>query len=67
MVVIARPSSLSGERQAGQHALAVDMHGAGAALALVAAFLGAGQAETVAQGVEQRDARLDLQFMVAVR
>ena len=67
MVVIARPSSLGRKGQAGEHALAIDMHRAGAALALVAAFLGAGQVQVVAQGIEQRDARLDLQFMVGVR
>jgi hypothetical protein len=56
--------SLSGKRQAGQHALAVDMHGAGAALALVATLLGAGQVETITQGVEQRHTRLDLKVVV---
>src|SRR5262249_37256125 len=50
---------LSREGQAGQHALAVDMDGAGAALALIAALLGAGQRKVLAQGIEQRDARLD--------
>ncbi len=34
---------LRGERQAGKDALAIDMDGAGAALALIAALLGAGQ------------------------
>lgn len=54
---------LGGERQAGQHALAVDMNGAGAALTLVAALLGAGEAEMFTQRVEQRDARLDVERM----
>ena len=37
--------------------LAVDQHGARAAVALVAALLGAGEAEVVAQHLEQRGAR----------
>ena len=37
---------------------AVDQDGAGAALAAVAALLGAGQVEALAQQVEQRDARI---------
>ena len=51
------------ERQAGVDAAAVDEHGAGAALAAVAALLGAGQAGVFAQRIEQRDARLEHQFM----
>ena len=43
-----------GERQAGVDAPAVDQHRAGAALAVVAALLGAGEAEVLAQRVEQR-------------
>jgi hypothetical protein len=37
---------------------AVDMHRARAALTTVAAFFGAGQVETLAQKIEQRDARV---------
>ena len=44
-----------GEREAGIDPPAVDEHGAGAALAAVAALLGAGQVETLAQQVEQGD------------
>ena len=47
-----------GERQAGIDAPAVDQHGAGAALAAVAALLGAGEVEPLAQQVEQRHARI---------
>ena len=47
-----------GEREAGIDAPAVDQDGAGAALAAVAALLGAGQVEALAQEVEQRDARI---------
>ena len=47
------------EGQAGVDAPAVDQHRAGAALAVVAALLGAGQAEVLAQRVEQRHARLE--------
>ena len=42
-----------GERQAGVDAPAIDQHGAGAALTVIAAFLGAGQREMVAQGVQE--------------
>ncbi len=63
MVVTALPSAWAASVRQASTRCAVDMHGAGAALALVAALLGAGQAEMIAQGVEQRDTRLDLQFM----
>ena len=43
-VSIARPSHSSAEHEARQHRLAVDQHGAGAALAELAAVLGAGEA-----------------------
>ena len=46
------------ERQAGIDPPPVDEHRAGAALAAVAALLGAGQIEPLAQQVEQRDARV---------
>ena len=52
------------QSQAGQHPLAVDMDGAGAALALVAAFLGAGQRKPVAQRIEQRHAGFDVERTV---
>ena len=48
------------QRQAGVDALAVDQHRAGAAGALVAALLGAGEAEVVAQQVEERGAQVDV-------
>ena len=47
------PSHSSAEHEAGEHRLAVDQHGAGAALAELAAVLGAGQAEVLAQHLEQ--------------
>ena len=56
MVRISAPSWLIGERQAGIDAAAIDEDGAGAALAAVAALLGSGQIEPLAQQVEQRDA-----------
>src|SRR5262245_40544167 len=43
-----------GEREAGVDAPPVDQDGAGAALAVVAALLGPGQAEVLAQRVQQR-------------
>ena len=48
-----------GEGQAGIDAPAVHQHRAGAALAVVAALLGAGEAQVFAQGVEQRGARIE--------
>ncbi len=47
-----------GKRHAGGNAAAIDMHGAGATLAVIAALLGPGQAKLVAQHVEQRAARI---------
>ena len=49
-----------GQREAAVHAAAVDQHRAGAALAVVAAFLRARQVEVFAQRVEQRHPRLGL-------
>ena len=46
------------ERQARQHPLAVDMHGAGAALPMVAALLGASQVHVLAQCVQQGGAHV---------
>ena len=47
-----------GKRQAGVHAAAVDVDRARAALAMIAALLGAGQIRALAQGIEQRRARV---------
>ncbi len=52
-----------GEGQARVDAPAVDQHGTGAALPVVAALLGAGQVQVLAQRVEQRGA--DIQLEVA--
>ena len=52
-----------GQHQAGEHALAVHMHGAGAATAMIAALLGAGELGVFAQCVEQRGALVHLQRM----
>ena len=48
------------EHQAGAHRLAVEEDRAGAADAVLAADVRAGQAELVAQEVAQQQARLDL-------
>ena len=48
------------EHQAGAHRRAVDDHGAGAAHAVLAADMGAGQPQIVAQAIRQRQPRLDL-------
>lgn len=50
-----------GQAQAGHHPPAIDQHRAGPALAMVAAFLGAGQVQVLAQGVEQRGAGVQVQ------
>ena len=56
---------LHGEHQAGAHGLVVDDHGAGAAHAVLAADMGAGLAAIVADGVDQRFARLDPDRIIA--
>jgi hypothetical protein len=52
------------EGQAGIDPLAIDVHRAGAALAVVAAFLRAGQEKVFTQAVEERRARVDAQPML---
>ena len=58
-------SRLDREHQAGAHRLAVDDHGASAADAVLAADMGAGLAAIVADGVDQRLARLDADGIIA--
>ena len=53
MVVTLRAVLHDGEREAGIDAPSVDQHRAGAALAVIAALLGAGEVEMIAQRVEQ--------------
>jgi len=53
-----------GEGEAGVHPLAVDVHGACAALAVIAAFLRAGQEKVFTQAVEERCARVDAQSVL---
>jgi hypothetical protein len=48
-----------GERHAGEDAAPIHVHRAGAALAAIAALLRPGQHQLLAQGIEQRRARLD--------
>jgi len=48
-----------GERQTGVDADAVNDYGAGAALAVVAAFFGAGEVEVLAKCVQQSDAQIE--------
>src|SRR5215471_5411108 len=52
--------ALHGEERARLHRLAVDVNGAGAALARVAADVGAGEARQLADVVHEQQARLDL-------
>ena len=49
-----------GERKAAVYAAAVDVNRAGAALPVIAAFLGAGEVNALAQGVEQSGARVEV-------
>ena len=53
IVVIALPATAPTRVEAGAGRLAVDQHGAGAAPALAAAVLGAGQVQVVAQDAQQ--------------
>src|SRR6266851_2730990 len=53
-----------GEGEAGVHAAAVDMDGAGSALTVVAALLCAGEIEVLAEAVEEGGAGVDLEAMV---
>ena len=50
---------LNGEHQAGAYRLAVEQDGAGAARAVLAADMGAGQRQVVANKVAQQQARFD--------
>ena len=56
---------LDGEQDARAHRLAVEQHGAGAAHPVLAADVGAGEAEVVAQEVREQQARLDLALVGA--
>ena len=58
MVVICLPATVADSGDAGPHGLAVDQHGAGAAAALAAAVLAAGQVQVVAQDAEQASFRV---------
>ena len=49
--------------EARQHAPTVDQHRAGAALSMVAALLGAGQPQVLAQCIEQSRARIERDTM----
>ena len=51
---------LPGEDRAGLHRLAVDVHDAGAALRGVAADMGAGEPQVLAQELHQQGARIDV-------
>src|SRR5580765_4716709 len=50
---------LHGQHEAARHGLAVDVDGAGSAVAGAAAFLGSGQVQVLAQRIEQRLVGLD--------
>ena len=61
MVVMAEPSACAREHQTGAHGHTVEQHGAGAADAVLAAGVRAVQRQRVAQTIEQRGARLDIE------
>ncbi len=65
MVVISRPSYAAASGEAGIDAPAVHEHRARAALAVVAALLGAREVQVLAQRVEQRHARVEHQLVHA--
>ena len=56
-----------GEGQTAIDAPTVEQNGAGAALPMVAALLGAGEAEPLAQRIQQRRARIDNKRMCLPR
>ena len=60
MVVTLAPSICQANTRAGLHRLAVDMHHAGAALRGVAAHMGAGEPQVLAQELHQQGARIDV-------
>ena len=60
MVVTFAPSACQREHGAGLHRHAVDMDDAGAALRGVAADMGAGEAQVLAQELHQQRARIDI-------
>ena len=59
MVSTAGAIALHRQHQAAAHDFAVDAHGAGAAYAMLAADMAAGEGQVVTQEVDQRLARLD--------
>ena len=62
IVVIVRAVRLDREHRAGLHGLAVDVDGAGAALARVAADVGTGQVEILAERLDEEASRLDVEL-----
>ena len=58
MVTMSRPGASWRKHQAGVDGGTVDDHRAGAAVAVAATFLGAGEPDALAQQVEQRVARV---------
>ncbi len=57
------PVGLHGEHGAGLHRHAVEQYRTGAAVGGVAADVGAGHAERLAQQVDEKEARLDLRLV----
>ena len=59
-----QPFDLGCKRQASEDAASIDVNGAGAALALIAPFLGTVEMRVFSQRIQERDPRLNLQHMV---
>ena len=61
------PGSRGGDRQSKARidTPAVDQHRAGAALPVVATLFGAGELQVLAQRIEERDARVEAELMIA--
>ena len=64
MVLTSAPSAWTAEDGAALHRLAVEVHRACAAVGRVAADMGAGQPQGVAQQVDEQQTRLDLDLML---
>ena len=67
IVVTVAPSAWTASIVQLLHGLAVDVDGAGAALAGVAADVGAGQVEVLAEDLDEQPSRLDVELPLLLR
>ena len=63
IVVTSRAVGLDGEHRAALHGLAVDVDGAGAALARVAPDVGAGEVQVLTDRLDEEPSRLDVELV----